>query len=106
MIYIICIVGYLLMIFGFCLWDSWIGMPVNLNGCEAPDLAAAAIFWPISIPIVCMIAFSDYLKRAKVDREKKEERQRKVRIAAEKELKDYSAEVEEEVRKIMSETKL
>ena len=105
MIITICIIGYLLMIFGFCLWDSWIGMPVKWNGYDAPGVWLAAIFWVIAVPIVCMIAFSNYLKRAKADREKKEEHQWRVRVAAEKELDKYQEEVEEEVKKLVAEAK-
>lgn len=107
MIIALCIIGYLLMIGAFCLWDSWIGMPVNWNsyGSESPPLGIAAIGWPIAIPIVALIGFVNYLDEAKEKRKKQDKQKQKIRIAAEEELEKYNQEVEEEVQKILHERK-
>ena len=105
------IVGYILCIIGFCLWDSLIGMPIKWERDidYGPTLWLGAIFWWISTPIALVIAFSNFLDAAKErreDREKEERRKkekeeevaRKLRVAAEKEYEASMAQVEAEMR--------
>lgn len=105
---VLCIVGYLLIIFGFCLWEALIGMNVDWDNGEFP-LALAAILWPIAIPIILVYNFTllvSYLKDSREEKERQKERnkqkqkayQEKLRIAAEKEEQIIMEQVEKELR--------
>jgi len=85
------LLGYLFGIFAFCLWDSWIGMPVNWNDGtyltrENMPLGLAAVFWPLATLVVALIKFNKYLDEAKVRRIQREEHKQKLRIAAQVEM--------------------
>lgn len=101
-IIIVTAVGYLLGSFAFCLWDSWIGMPVDWNDRygETPPLGVAAAFWPIAVPIVALIAFNNYLKESKENRIVQEKNKQKLRIAQQKEMDEAWEQIEEEAKGI------
>jgi hypothetical protein len=102
---------YILGIFGFCLWDSWIGMPVIWNdGSFATrnktPLSVAALVWPFATPIVILVKFNKYLDEAKERRLQREAHKQKVRIAAQKELESLVEQVDIEMEKISSDKRV
>jgi hypothetical protein len=113
MIVLICFAAYILIAFGFCLWDALIGMPVKWSSWDTfvyygpPEIprGLAAIFWPIATPIVMLKAFSKFLEYAKEKRIKKEENKTRLRIAAQKELDTYMEQVEAEMKDIVRSAK-
>jgi len=104
MIALACVVGYIAMILGFCLWDAYIGTGVNWDGYynDVP-LPLAAIFWWIAIPIIALMRFVDLTKGIKATRELKkklaEKQRNNIRIAAEKEEQEILEQVENELNK-------
>lgn len=90
---------YMLVIFGFSAWDAFIGMPVNWdpNFDNAPPRWLAALFWPIAVPVVSIIAFAEFLENAKEKRIKREKEKNRLRIKLQKEEEQLLKEVEEEI---------
>lgn len=112
MIALFIILGYLAMIAGMYLWEAFIGL-----GCEwsdesdVPGLNCAAIFWPISLPIILIynfLKFVDNTKEKRIERnrqeervrKKREEQQEKLRIAAQREEEAIVEQVEKELKGI------
>ncbi len=93
------IILYLAIAAGFALWDSFIGMPVEWdpNGNNNAPRWLGALAWPISTPIVLLIAFSEFLQRAKDKRINRENQRERLRIAAEKEEQTLLQQVEKEL---------
>lgn len=98
MIALYIIVGYIAMIFAFCLWDTWIGMPVDWNA-DGP-LGFAACFWPVAIPVVAIIAFDIYIDKAKQNRKNKEVEKQRRGIAEQKEIDRIWQEILDEAKGI------
>lgn len=108
----ICLVlGYIAMIAGMYLWEAYIGLGYDWNDYDAVPLAAAAIFWPVAIPILLVInflAFVENTKQKRIEndrqeariRKKREEQQEKLRIAALKEEEAIVEQVEKELKGI------
>jgi len=104
MIAFLVFVSYLLMAMAFCAWDAFIGLPVEFDGRENPPLVLVAAFWPVAAPILVLVSFANFLGRVKEKREYREEQQRKVRVAAQKEMDNYLEEVEKELKRYARKT--
>lgn len=80
------IVSYLAIAVGFCLWDAFIGMPVDWDSDFDDNIPCwlAALLWPFAIPVVSLIAFSYFLNGVREKRAQREKKQQKLRIAAER----------------------
>lgn len=98
MITLIYVASYILAIIAFCVWDAFVGFPFEWDGYKNPPLALAAVFWPLTVPIVLVAAISNFLFNVKEARLKKEENMARVRVAAEKEMNQYLEQVEEELK--------
>lgn len=108
--YIIYFVIYILGVLSFCLWDACVGLGVDFDGYQNPPLAIVAGLWFISIPILLMYNFVRlcvYLKDIRIERQKKEEKQRiqeEKRVALE--AKKRAKEIEEAFLELESEEQL
>lgn len=97
MIIICCIVAYIAISFAFCWWDAAIGFAEDMDGYNAPPLWVCALFWPISIPILTMIAISNFFDATKQKRLNREEKQQKIRLAVQKEAEEIENQIDKEL---------
>ncbi|HVI40081.1 MAG TPA: hypothetical protein VM577_05435 [Anaerovoracaceae bacterium] len=95
------LVAYLVGVVGFIAWDAFIGYPIDFDGYDAPPISLAAAFWPITLWFVLFAGIGNAFKKVKENRLNKEEKQQRLRIAAEKELDIYIEEVEEEIKRTL-----
>lgn len=93
------IAAYIACIIGFMAWDAFIGLPFDFDGYQNPPVGLVAILWPLAVPICFFTWVSRAFSNIKKNRLTKEERRRKLRVAAEEEIEEYMDEVEEEIRK-------
>jgi hypothetical protein len=106
------VLGYLAMIAGMYLWEAFIGLGIEWSrDDETPGLNCAAIFWPVSLPIILVYNFLKYVehtteKRVERSRQeeriqkKREEQQERLRIVAQKEEEAIVEQVEKELKGI------
>lgn len=105
------IVAYFLVGIAFMFYDSFVGFDFEFDGGSNPPLILAALFWPITIPIVSLEVLSSWLdkhKQLRVKRcaKKAEARivQERFRIAQEHEVDLALKQVEEELKESEYET--
>lgn len=70
---------YILGVLSFCLWDSFVGWGIDFDGFHTPPYVVVAGFWFISVPILLVYNFArlcEYFKDARIERQKKEKKQR------------------------------
>jgi hypothetical protein len=91
------ILTYLAVVAGFCLWDAFIGMPVEWDPNMNNNIPCwlGALLWPFAIPVICVIGFSKFLDKVREKRAQREEKIERLRIVAEREKKKAE---EEEIR--------
>ncbi len=105
MIIFLGILAYLAVAAGFCLWDAFIGTPVNWDssGNNNPPCWVGALLWPFTIPIVCLIGFSNLLDKARKKRVQREEKVERLRIVAERAKEKEELEEEKLMEQIEAE---
>ena len=89
---------YISAIIGFCLFDALVGLGYDFDGYKDPPLALVAVFWPIAVPILAVFGFARYTRNLKETRIAKQEHQRQLRVAAEREVETAMKQVEAEIR--------
>lgn len=95
--FLICFGIYIAMTIGFCYWDALIGLGYDFDGYQAPPLVLAALFWPLALPFVLVNGLANHVSNVKDKRIEREKKQRRVRVAAEKEAEKLMQQVEEEL---------
>ena len=69
------ITTYIVIIFLFHIYEAVIGVGVDLDGHNNPGVTFCAFWWPISIPVLLIMKFSNILnkiKKKRLDKEKSE----------------------------------
>lgn len=72
MIMFLFIASYMVVALLFCIFDAAIGFGIEFDGYQAPPLGLVALFWPLAIPIMMLIAFIIFLEKIKKKRINKE----------------------------------
>jgi hypothetical protein len=99
MLYLICAGIYILGMILFVAWDALIGFPVKWyeEDLDSVPLSVATIFWPISVPVLLIITFSNFLKGIKKKRILKENLKEAQRIRIKQEEQEILEQVEREL---------
>lgn len=92
------VLGYILVAVAIVLWDAYIGFGFEFPSIEdGPNAVVAGVFWPIGLPIILMIVFSNIVENAKERRIDRAREKRRIRVAAEREQKAILEQIEEEI---------
>lgn len=80
-------------------YESFVGFGYEWDGNNNPPFFIVACFWQLSLPVIGISKFADYLESIKIARIKREKERTKIRIAAEKEMEEYLEQIEIDLKK-------
>lgn len=93
MIILLSIIGYFVVMACILLWDAFVGFSINFG---TDDLGVAAMLWPIGLPIILCVEFFKALDRVKKTRlNKRNEKEKKIRLALEEKTLQEKREADE-----------
>lgn len=88
----------------FNLWEAYVGFGFKFPRLEdGPNAAFASVFWPVSLPICMLVAFSVKMEQVKDRRLERESAKERIRIAAKEDEELLIKQIERELQHVETE---